>query len=154
MGSGATYESTGIITNETKLQVGDGATPEIFTDIAEVVSIEPPANDAPPIDISHLLSPKREKRIGLADPGEASCLLNFLFGNTGQKQLEDDQKSGTIRNYRIMYRPEPPETAYKNGHEFGAGVKQFKIETIELDAPLRATVTFSVTGDITRVELP
>jgi hypothetical protein len=138
--------SDAIVTNGSTLQVGDGATPtEAFAAIAEIVTMEPPAGEASEVEVTHLTSPAKEFRAGLADYGSGTATLNLIPGDSSQEQLEDDAADGTVRNYRIMF---PDGT---NGRAFAAFISSFKLDSIGADAPLRATATFRATGPVTRV---
>jgi Lambda phage tail tube protein, TTP len=131
-----TYTSNAMVTNRTKIQLGNGATPEIFTDIKEVISITPPAQTPVRIDVSHLLSPARENRPGLPGTGEAEFKVNYLPGDTVHRQLMDEQGANVLHNWRVMF---PPD--YSQGLEFEGGVGSFSINAIELDNPITATVS-------------
>lgn len=92
------------------LEVGDGASPEIFTAIAEITTITPGAMSTESIETTHLLSPNahKEKIPGLRDTG--------AFGLDGNWLPEDDTQSNTaspgglvylartraVRNFRIV----------------------------------------------------
>lgn len=59
--------------------IGDGAATEVFTAVAEVMSITPPGQTREAIDATHLTSANgyREFIAGMADGGEASIELNY-----------------------------------------------------------------------------
>jgi hypothetical protein len=137
--------SAAIITNGTTLRVGNGATPEVFTAVAEVVDVDQPSAQAAEVDVTHLLSPAKEFKAGLRDFGSANLTINIVLGNTQQQQLEDDGATGVTRNYRIVY----PDAV--NGVQFAAFVKGFKREQAKIDLPLRAVVTLRATGAVTRL---
>lgn len=88
-----------------KLQIGDGGGSEIFTDIADVVSISGPSPDGAMIDVTHLLSPDntREKIAGLLDPADVTFDLNFVPGLAGHKVLMADMKSRVKRNFKLIF---------------------------------------------------
>lgn len=64
-------------------KVGNGASPEVFTTVAEVTSITPPGMSRDAIDATHEESPEgwREFIGGLKDGGEVSLELNFVPGS-------------------------------------------------------------------------
>lgn len=137
--------SSAVVTNGTTLRVGDGGSPEIFTAVAEVVDIAQPGAEAGEVDVTHLLSSAKEFKGGLRDFGSGTITINSIPGNALQNQLEDDNATGVIRNYRIVL----PDTV--NGVSFAAFVKSFKRTQIAIDAPLRAEVVLRATGAVTRL---
>ena len=60
---------------------GDGASPEVFTTIPEVRSINGPDGSASEIDVSDLSSTSREFRMGLQDEGSITLDMMFIPGN-------------------------------------------------------------------------
>ena len=71
--------SDAIIGYGTIIARGNGAVPEVFTAIAEVISIDGPGLDSDDVEVTHLSSPGgyREYKGGLKEPGEVS------MGNAG-----------------------------------------------------------------------
>lgn len=67
----------------TLFKIGNGATPEVFTTVAEVTSITPPGMSRDAIDATHEESPGawREFVGGLKDGGEVQLELNFVPGS-------------------------------------------------------------------------
>lgn len=67
----------------TLFKIGNGASPEVFTTVAEVTSITPPGMSRDAIDATHEESPDgwREFIGGLKDGGEVSLELNFVPGS-------------------------------------------------------------------------
>lgn len=137
-------DTQGQITNGATLWRGGPLSTDPFTQIAEAVTTDPPAGMGPDIDMTHLGSAAREFKIGLRDQGTVTLTMNLVAGNASQQALEDDDGS-TARYYKIIFRDAV------NGRAFKAAVKQFKVDTIALDAPLRATATMRVTGAVTRL---
>ncbi len=66
------------------LQLGDGASPEVFTSVAEITELTPPAMSRDDIDVtSHQSSDGyREFISGLRDGGEVSFKANWLPTNS------------------------------------------------------------------------
>ena len=137
--------SQAVVTNGTVLKVGNGASPEVFTAVAEVVDINSPSAAAGEIEVTHLLSAAKEFKGGLRDFGTAEVTINLLPGNAGQEQIEDDAATGAVRNYQIV------NADGVTGRAFAAFVKAFKLAPIAIDKPLQATITFRATGEVTRL---
>lgn len=66
-----------------QFKIGNGATPEVFTAVAEVTSITPPGMSRDAIDATHMDSPDgwREFIGGLKDGGEVELALNWVPGS-------------------------------------------------------------------------
>lgn len=100
---------------------GDGAGPEVFTAIAEVVDITPPALSKDTFETTHHTSDDQYKEYlpGLRDAGEVSVTLNFLPGDTGQEGLLSDFNSNTKRNFQIVLPDAGTETWALSGFVTG-----------------------------------
>lgn len=88
----------------TLFQIGDGAGPEVFTTVAEVVNITAPDSTLSTVDATHMESPDRfsEKIPALLDSGEAQIELNFVPGSATQKLLDDAHYALRKANFRII----------------------------------------------------
>lgn len=119
---------------------GDGASPELFTAIAEVTSITPPSDNIDIIDATHMASPNntREYIQGLVDPGEASIEMNFTPGAGGDTAIQSIRSAGGTRNYQITF---PSGTTWTF-----AGILTGYEPAVPVDDKMTATVTFKVTG--------
>lgn len=128
----------------TLFKTGNGAIPEIFTSLAEVTNVTPPAMARDSIDATHEESPEgyREFIPGLKDGGEVSLELNFIPGNTTADDLiaEFDATTGTgaIKNRQIVF---------PNGEilAFRAFLTAFETDA-PIDDKMTLSVTFKVTG--------
>ncbi len=78
------------------LQLGDGATPEVFTSIAEVLELTPPQMSRDEIDVTSHASADgyREFIGGLRDGGDVSVTCNWLPTNTTQ-----DSTTGVLSTF-------------------------------------------------------
>lgn len=85
------------------LKRGDGATPEVYTTVAEVVDIGEVSITQATADGTHMESAGRfmEKIPTLLEAGSVSVSLNFLPGDTTQNLLRADMVAGTTRNFQI-----------------------------------------------------
>ncbi len=63
----------------TTIKMGNGASPEVFSQIANVVTLDGPGETMATIDATHLLSPGfyMEKVAGLLDGGQVTLMLQF-----------------------------------------------------------------------------
>lgn len=133
-------ESNAISSFGTLLQRGDGSDPEVFSTIAEVQDIKPPALSADTEEVTHQDSPNgwKEYLPTLLDAGEVTFDLNFIPTDTGHTALITDMTSRVKRNFKVVF---PDGSTWS----FAAYVTGF-----EPDAPvsgkLSASVTLKVTG--------
>ena len=90
-----------------KIQLGDGATPEVFMDIAEVMDIAPPAMSRDAIEVTNQQSTDgwREKIPGWRDGDEVSFNCNWLPNNTTQDEITgllSTFNDDVLHNWRIV----------------------------------------------------
>jgi len=90
-----------------KLKLGDGATPEVFTEIAEVMDITPPALSRDAIEVSNQQSTNgwREKIPGWRDGDEVSFNCNWLPQNATQDEVTGLLSTFTddeLHNWQIL----------------------------------------------------
>ena len=138
----------GVAAYGTLLLRGDGNTPEVFTEIAEVTNISGPSIAADPLEMtSHDSAGNREFIGGLFDGGEITLELNFIptdeTHNIATGVLYDLQNR-IAYNYQLQFSDDPIAptvyefVAFPVGFEPGAPV----------DGKLSASVTFKVTGSV------
>lgn len=136
--------SQAAVTNGTVIKRGNGATPEVFTAIPEVTSIEPPSDEAAEIDVTHLTSEAREFKFGLSDNGTVTITGNYDADDATQEALRTDKTNKTLRNFQIVYPADISET-----HAFSAYVTQFKLNQIAVDQAVTFTAALRVSGAVT-----
>jgi predicted secreted protein len=125
------------------LAVGDGASPEAFTDVAGVVSLQGPSGSRSVIDITTLASTGREKDVGIPDYGNVTAELIYDGDSASNTSLWDDFQNGTLRNFQLKFDDSPQEvfsfSAYVLSYSYSAGI----------DDVVRASLTMEVSGSIT-----
>lgn len=123
-------------------KIGNGATPEVFTTVAEVTNITPPGMSRDSVDASHEQSPNawREFIPGMKDGGEVSFDINFVPGGSTTLLLlaEMDAAPG---NKQIVW----PTGEIMSFVSFETG---FEPDT-PIDDKMVATVTYKVSGQPT-----
>lgn len=97
--------SDGIVAQGTFLEVGSGASPEVWSEIPECTTIPGPAGTSDEIDFTHLrsLGGRREFKQSFKDTDDLSLECNYIPGNVIQAQLRNDYNTGAIREYRKTY---------------------------------------------------
>jgi hypothetical protein len=140
--------STGKVGLGTVFKVGDGASPEAFTAVANVVSINLSGRSVEEVDFTHLASDAgfREFRAGFKDPGELSMTLHFNPSDAthdGTTGLESKLLSGATFNWQIDM----------SGAGFayiiqGAGYVSGGDFTLSGEDPITYDATIRISGDI------
>lgn len=126
------------------VSVGDGASPESFTAIAEIASFTGPNVSSEEVDVTTLDSVGGFKQViaGLKEGG--SIDLELLYTGTSQQdQLRDDVSAGTSRNYQVSFPTSPATTATFEGLP-----SQWSM-TAEPNSPVSASVSIKIAGNIT-----
>ena len=123
----------------TVFQRGNGASPEVFSAIGEVVSVAGPGLSRDAVDATHYTSPNgyREFISGMRDGGEVSVSMNLTTTNLAT--LKTDFDADTEVNYKIV------ET-------FGSPLKTWAfsglLTSLEIDRPNEDKVTINATFKI------
>lgn len=127
----------------TYFSTGDGASPEVFTELAEVVNIGGPNETADEIDVTHLRSTGgyREFIQSFKDGGELSLELNFVPGNATQQAMDADFASGATKNRKITY----PDGSY---HSFAGWVKARGNSSTNVGSKLSRMYTVRIVGPV------
>ncbi len=125
-------------------QSGNGAIPEIFTTLAEVKNVTPPAmsRDAP--EVTHEQSPNgwREFIGGLKDGGEISLEMNFIPNGSGAAAMMAEWSllnGSAAKNRRIQF----PDGSY---FSCAAILTAFEPDG-PIDEAMTASATFKVSGE-------
>lgn len=137
-----------LIGNDFRVQIGDGNSPQVFTDYCPAIDFGSVGEEKPLVDVTSLCDLARAYRNGLADGLEIPLQANFLSSAdvTGHAQsagLYADYKADTIRRFRIaIVDSSPPEF-----FEFSATIRAWNVA-----GPIgeRATLTFTlkITGEV------
>lgn len=132
-----------------KFQTGNGAAPEVFSDMAEVTNVTPPNMARDSIDATHEQSTNgwREFIAGLKDGGEVALELNFIPGGTAilaamaEFALDPDEAT---KNRRILFTDGTyfAFAAFLTGNEPDG----------PLDDKMPLALTYKVSGEVTLVQ--
>lgn len=124
------------------------ASPTNFISLGEVFNITPPSANVDPVDVTHMQSPDRRREFisGLIDGGECSFEMNYVPGSDGDDELHEILElpvgESRRRSCRITY---PNDVT----HTFDAELQTYEA-SVPTDDKMTATVSFKVTGAITR----
>ena len=123
----------------TAFKIGNGATPEVFTAVAEVTNIKPPSMSRDAVDATHNQSSEgwREFIAGLKDGGEVSLDVNFVPGSATTLTLMAEIDA-SLGNKQIVF---------PNGETFSFAALCTGIEPdAPMDDKMTATITYKVSG--------
>jgi hypothetical protein len=132
-----------ILGNGVALKRGDGASPEVFTSIGEVVSHGGPNQTVNEVAVTHLGSTVHEYLTGLRDSGELTLEANYLGSDTQQNALETDMANGALRNFQMTFPFSPVRTAAFSGRVTAFGLAG------GVDEPVRLSISIRITSLIT-----
>ena len=133
-----------------QLKRGNGATPEVFTAIAEVLSIEPPEIMHEAVESTNHTTGYRTFAPGkLKEVAEFTATIHYSptdATHNATAGLLADLVAGTEHNYQLVF-PNVGATTWT----FAALVTSFKPSSADADSPetLQAEVTFRPTGSPT-----
>ncbi len=131
----------------TLLKVGDGASPEVFTAIAEIRSVGNFGSERALIDVTNFDSPNTfmEYILAMKDGVEMAVGANWLPANTTQNLaagMMSYQDSGIPKNFKIVL------PGSFGTFTFAALVRKFEVPTIAPNSAMEVTFTLKVTGSI------
>lgn len=130
----------------TQLKMGDGASPEVFTPIAEVHNFGGPGKSQEAVDATHTDSPSRtkEKIAGMAEEGDITIDINWVPSDATQDNtdgLRSKIGSATPTNFEMVF-PDAEQAAF-------AGIITDMSPAQPIEDRMTASVTITPTGVIT-----
>ena len=131
LGSGAT------------LQLGSGASPQVYTTIAEVLRCGPIGSTNPEVDVTNLDSTAKEYIAGLADGNTVEFTMNWVAGNAQQQSLRSSQAAGSTVNLKMTW-PNSPQTTAK----FDLVLLNFEMGETTPEAQITAQASGRISGSI------
>ena len=131
LGSGAT------------LQLGSGASPQVYTTVAEVLRCGPIGSTNPEVDVTNLDSTAKEYIAGLADGNTVEFDVNYIRG-TQQDSLRTSQAAGSTVNMKMVWQTSPITTAV-----FDLVLLQFEMGETTPDSQITASISGRISGSIT-----
>ena len=128
-----------------KLKLGDAASPEVFADVEEVLSLSGFGKSNDLLDVTNWDSPTgtREFIAGLSDGAEITAECNYT-GATNQDALRTAVDAGSTRNFQIVNSNQSPAETFS----FAAVCLGWTIDPAATEQN-RITFTLKISGDIT-----
>ena len=125
-----------------QFKLGDGASPIVYTKVAEVLRVGEIGSTAPEVSVTNLDSTSQEYIGGLVDGNQFEIEMNHLVGNTEQELLRDGV--GVTKVIQMTWNDSPNTNA-----SFSAVVLDFSRGETTPEVQLKSTCSFRITGDIT-----
>lgn len=123
------------------LKLGDGASPEVFTTIAEVLRCGPIGSTTPEVDVTNLDSTAKEYIGGLPDGSSVEFEGNWIKG-AQQTTLRD--AVGTTKTFTMEWADSPQSTAL-----FSMVILGFEMGETTPENQMTFSITGRITGAIT-----
>src|SRR6476646_3912699 len=97
---------------QTFLQRGDGAAPENFNTLIEILTIKGPGAKVDMKDATNMSSVGQVKEIiaGLEDPGQVQITFNWIPGDPQHALVLADKSNKTLKNWKIVLPAETGKT--------------------------------------------
>lgn len=137
--------TSAFIGSQTQLKIGDGASPEVFTLIGEVVSIGDFGQENDLVEATHFQSTAKEYLYGLPDGVELPVVANYLPTNAQQVATLAAQAAKTTKNFKLVL---PTLGGGGLTFSFAALIKGWKVPMSPNEA-MRMTFGLKISGAIT-----
>lgn len=148
-----------VVQQESEAMLGYGSrfliesenSPNEFDDLGEVFNITPPSETVDQVDVTHMQSPDRRREFidGLIDGGECSFEMNYIPGSVADDRLNEILETPVGQSRRKTCRIIYPNSVV---HTFSGNLMTYE-KNVPTDDKMTATVTFRVTGTVTRESL-
>jgi len=132
-----------IDTEGTVLKVGNAASPEVFTAIPQIVSIDGPTSANSEKEVTNLSSTAKEFRPGLNDHGELSMEIEWDERNAVHAGIRTKFNARTVSNYQLIDAGSPNKRYSFTG--FWKTIPQ----SYQPDNVVRSNAVLRITGALT-----
>ena len=145
--------SVGFTTFGALIAVGDGASPEVFTNVAEVSAIKLPSQDRGNVEFTHHESPNehRELKPGLRLSGPCTFTINYipdeathLNASGGLLFFAEEAALAAIHNWQVTL-PDSPNTIWT----FPAFLSKFDPADMPVEGKGEASIELTISSAVT-----
>lgn len=126
-----------LIGNELRLQIGDGNSPEQYTDFCAANDVSGVGETKPQVDVTTLCDLARKFRGGLPEGAEVTIVANLIQGDAQTRELFQAYKLDDVVNFRLIMIGVSPEEFFA----FSGSILGWNIAN---PVGERATITFTV----------
>jgi hypothetical protein len=134
------------IGNDFRVLLGDGNSPEVFTDLCAAFDFGAVGEEKPLVDVTSYCDDGRTYRNGLADGVEIPLQCNFIVGDAGLVALYNHYKNDTVPTFRIVV--DDVAASPNNFFEFAATVRAWNV-TGPIGEKAVLTFTLKISGAVT-----
>lgn len=140
----------GVLGHETILLRGDGASSESFTEVADIISLQPPqmSRDSVETTVHNTTDRYRTYIPGLRDGGTVPLVVQYDPANTSHGDLLSDYNDDVLHNYKVQFPDDIGET-----WTFSGFLTQLGEET-PIGDRIQRTMEFKVSGKPTLAATP
>ena len=135
--------TSAVLGKNATLQLGSGASPQVYTTIAEVLRCGPIGSTNPEVDVTNLDSTAKEYIAGLADGNSVDFDVNFLSGSTQHTSLRTSTAAGSTVNLRMVWQTSPNTNA-----QFDFVLLTFEMGETTPEQQVTASISGRITGSI------
>lgn len=133
---------TGIV-----FEAGDGAVPEVFTPIAELVSLKPPQLSRNEVDVSNHNEGTDAKLLGMLRKGQVTGTCNWLPADPTHSDAGNGILADIVANKKRNWRVRLP-LPLTNKWTFPARVQLFDPQEVGVDGALQFAFAMTIDGTI------
>lgn len=131
-----------LLGNDFRFQVGDGGSPEAFSNMCAAIDIGGLGAEKPLVDVTAMCDTARAYRNGLADGAEIPLQVNFIPGDVATRSVYQNFRNDTVRTFRLQLADDAAEY-----FEFRAIVRGWSIAP-PIGEKASMTFTLKVSGDV------
>jgi hypothetical protein len=135
--------SSAVNANQSALQLGNGASPQVFTTIADGVSISGLGVKNDLIEVTNFQSTAKEYIGGLSDGQEVTFTANYIPNNSQHVALKSAVDARSTKDFRLVL----PSTVTPRTFSFSAVCLGWNM-TLGPNAALQIEFTVKVSGSI------
>ena len=135
--------TSAVLGKNATLQHGSGASPQVYTTIAEVLRCGPIGSTNPEVDVTNLDSTAKEYIAGLADGNTVDFECNWIAGNTQQEALRTAAANGSTEHLKMVWQTSPNTTAV-----FELVILNFEMGETSAEQQVTCSVSGRISGSI------
>lgn len=127
-----------------QLKIGNGASPEVFTAIAEILDLNGPNRSVTMIDATTCDSTDEEFIAGVLKGGTVTFSCHLIPGSTGQDAVVTAFAAKTLKNFQVILSDSGTET-----FAFAAYISALGGPQYAADGKVTRSITLQVSGAVT-----
>src|SRR5262245_56275383 len=130
--------------SQTLITIGNGASPEVFLTLGEVISFGNLGQENDLLEATHLLSTAKEYIYGLPDGFEIPVVCNWVPADPGQARALLAQSTRVTANFKYKF----PTPITPSTFSFAALVRRWEIPETTPNTATHLALTLKISGFI------